>query len=142
MKHRRNHNPKKRMAPVPVDNAAWKRLDGLARQARYGGNPEHKRNPGDFGLTPASSPRQGKTLCDVAGVFARSRAARLLKKGIRAGLVSEQHCNGWPRIVWAMAGDHVLEARLDNADQGSYHGYPLAPTDPFCGKVRERWSSQ
>ena len=67
------------MAPAPADGKERQRLADLARRARYGGNPEHKRKPGDFGLEPPSSPRQGKTLCDVSGVFTRSRAARLLK---------------------------------------------------------------
>ena len=127
------------MAPVPANEAERQRLADLPRQASYGGKPEHKRDPGDFGLEPASRPRQGKALCDVSGVLTRSDAATLLKQGMREGLVSERTTNGWPNIVWAMHGEHVLEARLDNAEQGSYHGYPLLPTDPFCARVRERW---
>ena len=53
--------------------------------------------------------------------------------------MSEQAGDGWPRLVWAVKGDTVLEVRLDNVELGSYHGYPLVPTDPFCGLVHERW---
>lgn len=45
----------------------------LARRAGYGGNPAHKRNPGDFGLPPPSDPRPFKTLCDEIGVMSGSR---------------------------------------------------------------------
>jgi len=59
----------------------------------YGGNPEHKRNPGDFGLTPAASPRRDKTLCDGVNIFQRAVALKLLREGVRRGLVSEQTRN-------------------------------------------------
>ncbi|MBF0308058.1 MAG: hypothetical protein HQL56_00830 [Magnetococcales bacterium] len=56
-----------------------RRLDELAENVRYGGNPEHKKNPGDFGLTPPGNPRPGKTLCDVAGILTRQEATALLR---------------------------------------------------------------
>ena len=49
-----------------TDVAHYKELAG---QVRYGGNPEHKKNPGDFGLTPPSSPRSAKSLCDSVSIF-------------------------------------------------------------------------
>jgi hypothetical protein len=48
-----------------------------AKRVRYGGNPEHKANPGDFELEPPSSPRPDKTLCDRTGIFERSKALAL-----------------------------------------------------------------
>lgn len=36
--------------------------DSMRMGARYEGSPHHKRNPGDFGLTPPSAPRLDKTL--------------------------------------------------------------------------------
>jgi len=140
MRPRRHHNPKKRIAPTPT-KARKSQLADVAMHVRYVGNPDHKRNPGDYRLTPPSRPRPGKSLCDVAGIFTRAEAQELLKKGIREGLVSEQASEGWPRLVWMIKGDTVLEARLDNVERGTYHGYPLEPTDPFCDSVRERWSS-
>jgi len=60
-------NPKRQIKkPAEGDSEL---LIGLANQVGYGGNPEHKKNPGDFGLTPPSDPRLGKALCDDAGVF-------------------------------------------------------------------------
>ncbi len=136
------YNPKRKLLPVeciapPVRDA----LGALADRVRYGGNPEHKRNPGDFGLTPPASPRQGKALCDVAGVFVRKEAEELLKLGFRRGLVSVRRVDGWPKNVWSMtAGGVPLEAQLENPERGSYHGYPMPATDPMHAEVIKRWN--
>ncbi len=116
------------------------RYAALAEKAVYGGNPAHKKNPGDFGLTPPSSPRPAKSLCDAAGIFERCEARRLLQEGLRRGLVSKQQDGGWPKVVWAVSdGDIPLEARLDNSEKGSYHGYPLPPSDPLAIEIVKRW---
>ena len=78
---RKSFNPKRRIASAPVQAD----LDRLAGEVLYGGNPEHKRNPGDFGLTPPASPRRTKTLCDGAGVFSRALALELLRKEFAVG---------------------------------------------------------
>jgi hypothetical protein len=109
---RRTFNPKRHMASAlaPTD------LERLASDVRYGGNPEHKRNPGNFGLTPPASPRRQKTLCDEAGVFDQELALRLLQEGIRCGLISEQRNGSYPQNVWAVSAEGVpLEAQLENA---------------------------
>lgn len=121
--------------------AARETLQGLSISARYRGNPEHKRNPGDFGLKPPSQPRQGKSLCDNAGVLRRADAEQLLREGIRRGLVSVQFRGKWPQNVWAVtAGGVPLEAQLENAEDGSYHGYPMPIEDPFREDVLSRWA--
>ena len=57
---RRTFNPKRRLYPEeglrPRQQILSLAIDGV----RYSGNPEHKRNPGDFGLNPPSSPKGGK----------------------------------------------------------------------------------
>ncbi len=75
----------------------------LAQRTCYGGNPEHKRHPGDYGLTPPSNPRPGKTLCDAFERILQVEAERLLAEGIKKGMVSIQQRNGWPQNVWAAA---------------------------------------
>lgn len=142
MKPRQSHNPKKRIRHLPSTNQETEHLAKLAKAARYVGNPDHKRNPGDFSLGLPSRPRLGKSLCDTAGIFSRSKAQAILAKGIQLGCVSVQEENGWPRVVWAVFDNSVLEARLDNAQQGTYHGYPLDSEDPFASAVLERWNSQ
>ena len=123
--------------PGPAERQA---LATLAERARYGGNPDHKRNPGDFALTPPAGPRHGATLCDGAKVFARDVALGLLKEGMRRGLVSVQEWNGWPQNVWAVTDDGFpMEAELENQEVGSYHGYPMPMSDSFRDNVSERW---
>lgn len=102
-------------------------MTALADRVKYGGNPEHKRNPGDFGLTPPLQPRPDKTLCDEVKIFSRREATGLLKEGVKKGLISEQHTqNGYPQNIWAVTEEGwPLEAQLENARQGTYHGYPM-----------------
>jgi len=110
---RRNgtYNTKRQLADLrywPQD-----RLEQLGQRLRYGGNPEHKRNPGDFGLTPPSGARIGKMLCDEVGIFHRQEALELLRSGVAAGLISERCVNGWPQNIWALRDGRVLEAQLE-----------------------------
>jgi hypothetical protein len=142
MNRRRTGNPKRRLRDAPALPQRQKELEEIAQRAIYAGNPVHKRNPGDFGLTPPSRPRPDKTLCDGAGVFERAVAQALLTEGIRRGLISVQERNGWPQNVWAVTNDGFpLEATLENAETGAYHGYPLLLRDPLCEDLRTRWNS-
>jgi hypothetical protein len=139
MRNRASYNPKRRIS----DQKTAEELKDLASKVRYGGNPEHKRNPGDFGLTPPAMPRPDKTLCDTAGIFKRNEATRLLKKGVRKGLVSIREKNGFPQNIWTISKEgHPLEAQLENQDQGIYHGYPMPENDPFCQVVLEMWRNR
>lgn len=139
MKRRKTFNPKRQFRSQPVDVAA---RDALAAKVQYGGNPEHKRNPGDFKLTPPASPRPGKTLCDGAGIVAREDAVRLLREGIKRGLMSDRDVNGWPKYVWAVWASRVpVEAVLENEATGTYHGYPLQSSDPLASEVILRWAT-
>jgi hypothetical protein len=46
----------------------------------------------------------------------------------------------WPQNVWSVAPNGVpLEAQLENAGLGTYHGYPMPPEDPFAEEVINRW---
>ena len=83
MRNRTGVNTKRCISDDIVPEA----LEMLVQRVSYGGNPEHKRNPGDFGLTPPSQPRPDKSLCDDVGIFSKATAAQLLKDGIRRGVV-------------------------------------------------------
>jgi hypothetical protein len=136
---RRKFNPKRRIRPLPAEENL---LEALAAKVRYGGNPEHKRNPGDFGLEPPSSPRMDSTLCDVTGIFERSRALALLRDGVRRGLISIKERDGLPQNIWAVSDQGIpLEAQLENQATATYHGYPMPPGDPLGPEVVKRWES-
>lgn len=116
-------------------------LRQLAAALRYGGNPEHKRHPGDFRLTPPSLPRDHKSLCDEIHVFSRAEALRLLRRGAERGMISEWDGTGFPRNIWSMTEQGVpLEAQLENPGNGTYHGYPLEQNDDFRECVIVRWN--
>ncbi len=106
---------------------------------RYSGNPEHKRNPGDFGLTPPNAARPNKTLCDEVAIYSRAEALGLLRAGIERGIFSAQERDGWPKLVWAVTGrGEPVEAQLEG--EGVYHGYPMPEADPFRAKVLQHWA--
>ena len=135
---RKAFNPKRSIAPDPgpEDLARWRHV------VSYGGNSEHKRNPGDFDLTPPSNPRPDKTLCDGADISSRAEALKLLREGIRRGLVSVQIRNGFPQNIWAVTKDGIpLEGQLENPGNGTYHGYPMPEADWFRSKVIDRWNA-
>jgi hypothetical protein len=139
MKTRYNQfNPKRR--PLTPDANELARLSALAEVVTYGGNPEHKRNPGDFGLTPPSDPRRAKSLCDAANIFSRAVAHSLLQKGLKKGLVSDRNVDGWPKNIWAVTESGIpLEAQVENPVLCSYHGYPMPDSDPLASEVVKRW---
>ena len=141
MKKRTSFNSKRRFYDV---RAKWKyqgTLEELADRATYGGNPEHKRKPGNFNLSPPSRPRPDKTLCDTVSIFDRNVAEELLKSGMRRGMISEQERDGWPQNVWVVTErGNVLEAQLENQETGAYHGYPLQESDPFREAVLTKWN--
>ena len=135
---RRSFNPKRKLASPPRTEEERLRLSALASGAVYGGNPEHKRSPGDFDLKPLAAPRPAKTLCDLAQVFRRTQALEYLRDGLRRGMVSERRVDGWPQNVWAVTSEGVaLEAQRDGA--GSYHGYPMPSNDPMHREILKRW---
>jgi hypothetical protein len=135
---RRSYNPKRALVAVKPPQTE---LIALADKIRYGGNPEHKSDPGDFGLTPPSAPRSDKTLCDTAGIRSKSEAWSILRSGVLKGLISKQTRGGFPQNVWAVTDDGTaFEARIENPETGSYHGYPLPADDPFRAAVLRAWS--
>lgn len=74
----------------------------LRKSARYEGSPYHKRNPGDFGLTPPANPRPDATLCDEANVLSVGAARELFSAAIERGLVSASGTGEFPKQLWAV----------------------------------------
>lgn len=128
---------------LPLSDMERQRLRAVAG---YEGSPFHKRNPGDFGLTPPSLPRHDATLCDEAQVFQRAVACALLEKAIERELVSEATApgsGGLPKHLWAI-DDHgqVFEAMYGGSQVGRYHGYPIRRSDPFFERITALWKSR
>lgn len=131
-------NLKRRL--IEPKNVDPQQLQSLVKLIGYGGNPEHKKNPGDFGLHPPTGPRLGKSLCDDVAIVKRSEALRLLKLGLMRKMISDRFENGWPKNIWAVTDDgKPLEAQLENSSSGSYHGYPMPESDPFAQQIMKRW---
>jgi len=136
---RTSYNPKRKLVAA---RPAQEELVAMAEQVHYSGNPEHKRNPGDFALTPPSAPRADKTLCDLAGIRSKSQALSLLRAGVLKGLISDQKRGAFPQNIWSVTDDGIpLEAQLDNQEAGTYHGYPLPEADDFREIVLQAWKS-
>ena len=54
------------------------------------------------------------------------QAEAWLQEAIAEGNVGEPWgAAPYPRMVWKRVGEEVFEARLSNAEQGWYHGYPI-----------------
>lgn len=131
-------NPKRKLRKRVAEERAF--FSDLAAAAGYGGNPEHKRNPGDFDLNPPSWPRPGKSLCDSAEIFSRRDALALLQSGLRRGMASERTLGRWPRNIWAVSDRGIpLEGQLENPETGVYHGYPMPVSDPLRVEILREW---
>lgn len=138
-KARQRFNRKRQIAdpPPPAEERT-----ALAERVGYGGNPEHKRNPGDFDLIPPSAPRADKTLCDAVNIITRAAALAALREGVRRGLVSRRRRGDFPQNVWSVTADGIpLEAQLENRETGTYHGYPLPEHDEFRATVLRAWNA-
>lgn len=135
------YNPNRRLAEAGTFSP--EALADLAARAQYGGNPEHKRHPADYGLGPPPNPRPNKTLCDGDGLFPKRQAEELLRSGFKNGLVSQQMRSGWPQNVWAVDGEGVAyETQLENCVSGAYHGYPMPSEDPFREIILNAWAEK
>lgn len=121
------------------------RKAGLAKMAQkvvYTGNPKHKKNPGDFGLTPPCDPRPLASLCDSVRIFKKEVAQDLLRKAFLLGLVDARAKPGeWPKMAWMVYEDHVLQAMYENVP-GQYHGFPLSGVEPICNEVMRLWKDR
>jgi hypothetical protein len=115
----------------------------LLAKAAYEGSPLHKKNPGNFRLTPPAAPRPDKTLCDEAGVNTMELASELFQRAVARGLVSDATTSsGFPKQIWVVdEKDRVFEAMYGGSRDGRYHGYPIRRSDPLFQKVRDAWQS-
>ena len=130
---RQSDNEKRDLEPRP-DQALLARL---VANAQYKGYNKHKANPKRFGLSVFTGRRGDATLCDTHAGFDLHDM-----REIAAGLVSEARELDIPRLIWTVADDgSVFEAKVTNAQQFEYHGYPLRNNDPVITFVYQRYTS-
>jgi hypothetical protein len=117
----RRRQPRRDRA-VPSDGTI---LAELAAAARYVPSAEHKDQYGPAGIAHL---RTDATRCprDLTAEQAQSWLAEAIAKGDVGGLWGDMP---YPQLVWKRVQDTVFEARVSNAEQGWYHGYPLDPTE-------------
>lgn len=116
----------------------------LGTHALYEGSPLHKKEPHNFDLTPPTSPRPEKTLCDEAGIFDKQVAHALFARAIDVGLVSEKDkVEGFPAQMWVVDGDgRVFELIYGGSRTGRYHGYPIRRANPLFDKISVAWAAR
>ena len=138
---RNTDNEKRRLHPQP-DKLL---LAVYAHKATYHGSSKHKANPHLFDLEQYQGKRGDETLCDRDAHFTPAQmpsADALLHRGIWAGLISEAERQGLPSMLWTIADDgRIYEARITNAVQAEYHGYPVRQSEPIAASVYERFAA-
>jgi hypothetical protein len=92
-----------------------------AGKVRYTGSPYH-RSPGSK-AGPVAQRAGLSSRCPAS--WTNQEATRVLRLAIIEGRISEAWTNAYPNFVWHLEGDVLYEARLTNAGNGEYHGYPL-----------------
>lgn len=99
-------------------------LTSIADLVRYEPSAEHK----DY-LTPAGLPRLRTDATPCPRGVDLDEVVVWLRGAVRRGDVSAAFENEFPRYVWTRVGESCYEARLTNADQGTYKGYPLTESE-------------
>jgi len=131
---RRSDNDKRRLVALSAAE-----LERLQKEARYAGSSKHKKHPHLYGLDPYRGPRGDETYCDTHANFQPADMAlipTLIQRGLQAGLV------GTGAMLWTVADNGwIFEARLTNARQSEYHGYPVRSSEPIARIVYERFTA-
>jgi hypothetical protein len=115
------------LAPWPADKPP---PEEVARRVRYTGSGEHKTHPSAQGLWTLGR-RADKAKC---GPYAEDRWPLLLdalRAAIRAPCVHQEFRGDFPRRACAYINGTLHEARLTNAGNGEYHGFPLEYEEQF-----------
>ena len=96
--------------------------------------------PSDFGLTPPTSPRAGKTLCDKSRDFSRAEALQLLNDGFVRGMVSVSSTRRLAAGCLGIIDNATYEAQLENQAEGVFDGFPISVDEDFRRLVLLEWN--
>jgi hypothetical protein len=94
-------------------------LEDAAVNVRYAASPYHCPENG------RSPPRRAKPASHCEGQWTTGRALVRLREAIRAGQISRQWIEGFPRHVWHKEADIWYEACTSNGTPGVYHAYRI-----------------
>jgi hypothetical protein len=135
---RSSDNVKRELHPEP-DPALLQRL---CTTARYVGIAKHEESPRRFELAPYTTRRGDETRCDKHAGFVPEQMEsipRLLCRGIRADLIAKSL--DFPPPIARCIGDDgwIFEARITNAGQAEYHGYPVRSSEAIAKDVFQRY---
>ncbi len=139
---RRSRNNAKRSLTASLPSAE-SRVELLER-ATYGPYSKHKFNPTAYKLSPYAGQDEERTYCDAHAGFGKDsfeRIPKLIERGVRLGLWSDQNDGDNPSLLWTLdESGWIFELRITNSGQAQYHGYPILRGDAFarCVLVRAR----
>ncbi len=117
-------------------------ISDLLGRAEYEGYGKHKRNPEIWELAAFHGYAPDRTFCEDAGftIDDARRIMPLLKRGIAAGLFSEQERQEVPAKLWTIDDNGwIYEFAITNATKPLYHGYPVRRSDAMARKVIDRF---
>ena len=129
---------------MPANTLTPAELKRIALVARYGGSPNHKLHPNDYGFDPPNNPRPSKSPCDDLRPIAKKEAAKLLRDGIRKGMISRTEAGQLPKYIWAVdAQGGVYEAKTKPGQEIHYHGYRLGEDErQMRAEVLSEWEKR
>jgi hypothetical protein len=65
----------------------------------------------------------------------------MIQRGISAGLIGKHVNQNVPSMIWTISDrGWIFEARVTNAGQFDYHGYPVRPSEAIAEKVYQRFA--
>jgi hypothetical protein len=122
MRAPRRRRPQPRERGVPPSGTD---LTRLSQSVKYIWTAEHKDH-----LSPAGLPRLRSDATPCPRDLVEAEIVIWLREAIADGDVGGLwEGQPYPQLAWKRIGDVVYEARLSNAEQGWYHGYPLDKTE-------------
>ncbi len=129
---------------MPANTVPAAELKRIASIAQYGSSANHKLRPGDYGFTPPSNPRPSKSPCDDLRQVLKLEATKLLREGIRRGMVSRIEPNHVPKYVWAVdQRGEVYEAKTKPGQETTCHGYRLGEDErQMRAEVLSEWNKR
>jgi hypothetical protein len=121
--------PSKQKSLLKSFDRAW--LERAAATANYSPSGYHCR-------MPDGRPRKlrARPASPCARQWQIAEATEALRLAIIRGRVSETWEDGFPRYAWHRDGEIIYEARHTRGPHGTYHAYPIEPSEAPAGLLQ------